>query len=94
MAKAVFNDTVIAEYDDIILLEGTHYFPPESVHMEYLRPSKKQTECSWKGTAHYYHLVVGGSEVPDAAWYFPQPTSAARAIKDHVAFSGKVRIEP
>ncbi|MCH5598930.1 DUF427 domain-containing protein [Niabella ginsengisoli] len=29
--KAVFNDVVIAESDETILLEGNHYFPPKSL---------------------------------------------------------------
>ncbi|UCF88248.1 MAG: DUF427 domain-containing protein [bacterium] len=94
MAKAVFNNTTIAEYDDIILLEGKHYFPPDSVKMEYLVPSETRSACGWKGVAVYYDVVVGGKVSRDSAWAHPDPSTAATAIKDHIAFGGKVKIIP
>jgi len=94
MPKAVFNKTIIAEYDDIILLEGSHYFPPDSVNKQYLRPSKTTTVCPWKGTAAYYDVVVEDKESRDAAWSYPDPSTAALAIKDHVAFGEEVEIIP
>ena len=94
MPKAVFNNTVLADYDDIILLEGNHYFPPESVNMQHLRPSETRSECSWKGTAVYYDVVVKNKESRDAAWSYQEPLPAATAIKDHVAFGKDVEIIP
>jgi len=94
MPKAVFNNTVIADYDDIILLEGNHYFPPESVNMEYLRPSKTRTVCQWKGEAFYYDVVVDNKKSRDAAWSYPAPSTAATAIKDHMAFGKDVEVIP
>ena len=94
MPKAVFNDTVSADYDDSILLEGKHYFPPESVNMQYLRLSKTTTVDHWKGTAIYYDVVVDNKESRDAAWSYPAPSTSATAIKDHVAFGGEVTIIP
>ncbi len=94
MPKAVFNNTVIADYDDIILLEGNHYFPPETVNMQHLRPSKTRTVCSWKGEAIYYDVVIDNKETRDAAWSYPDPTTAAKAIKDHVAFGEDIEIIP
>ena len=29
--KAIWNETVLAESDDTILVEGNHYFPAESI---------------------------------------------------------------
>jgi uncharacterized protein (DUF427 family) len=37
---------------------------------------------------------VNGQQNPDAAWYYPEPSAAAREIKDHIAFWKGVRIEP
>ena len=31
--KAVWNDTVIAESDDTVVVEGNHYFPSSSIKM-------------------------------------------------------------
>ena len=94
MPKAIFNNTIIAESDDTTLLEANHYFPPETVNREYLVDSDTQTVCPWKGTASYYHVVVDGEVNKDAAWYYPDPLPSATAIKDHVAFCGKVEIVP
>jgi uncharacterized protein (DUF427 family) len=86
MAIARWNGTVIAESDQTKVVEGNHYFPIDSVHQHYLRPSETTSVCPWKGTASYYTLRVDGSENKDAAWYYPEPKDAAAEIKDHVAF--------
>jgi uncharacterized protein (DUF427 family) len=86
MAKATWNDTVIAESDDIVMVEGNHYFPLDAVRSEYLQPSEFTTVCPWKGTASYYTLAVNGEVNPDAAWYYPEPKDAAAQIRDRVAF--------
>jgi uncharacterized protein (DUF427 family) len=86
VAKATWNDTVIAESDDIVMVEGNHYFPLDAVRSEYLQPSEFTTVCPWKGTASYYTLAVNGEVNPDAAWYYPEPKDAAADIRDRVAF--------
>lgn len=90
--KAIWNGAVIAESDKTIVVEGNHYFPPESVRKEYLQPSDTHTTCPWKGTASYYHVVVGGEVNRDAAWYYPEPKPAASHIKDYVAFWRGVQV--
>lgn len=92
MAKAIWNDTIIAESDDTIVVEGNHYFPPESVNWEYLQPNPQKTRCFWKGQASYYTVEVDGERNEAAAWYYPRPTPLARKIKDHVAFWRGVRV--
>ena len=93
MAKAKWQNTVIAESDHCELVEGNQYFPPQSVHREYLQPSEHTTVCPWKGTASYYHLEVNGQRNPNAAWYYPQPKEAAGKIKDYVAFWKGVQVD-
>lgn len=94
MTRAVWNDTVIAESDQTILVEGNHYFPPASVHRQYLKDSDDQTICAWKGTACYFDVEVGSKTNKDAAWYYPEPKDAAKQIKNYVAFWKGVRVEP
>jgi uncharacterized protein (DUF427 family) len=84
--KAVWNDKVIAESTDTVVVEGNHYFPPESVKKEYLQSSSHTSACPWKGLASYYTLNVDGKTNTDAAWYYPEPKSAAQQIKGRVAF--------
>ena len=84
--KAVWNGEVIAESDSTIVIEGNHYFPPQAVRHEYLKPSETHTTCPWKGLASYYSIEVGGERNKDAAWFYPAPKQAADEIKDYVAF--------
>jgi hypothetical protein len=40
MVKAIWNNAVIADSNDTVMVEGNHYFSMESVHQEMLRPSQ------------------------------------------------------
>lgn len=91
--KAIWNDAVIAESDDTVVVEGNHYFPAESVNSEFLQPSSTHTNCPWKGEASYHDLTVNGETNKDAAWYYPEPKEAAAEIKDRVAFWKGMKIE-
>ena len=84
--RAIWKGEIIAESEKTVVVEGNHYFPPDSVNKKHLKPSPTTTICPWKGTAHYYSVVVAGQENPDAVWYYPDPKDAAAEIKDHVAF--------
>jgi uncharacterized protein (DUF427 family) len=77
---------VVARSDETVVVEGNHYFPPEAVDRSLLKPSDTTTVCPWKGTAHYYSLVVDGKENRDAAWYYPQTKSAADHVRGRIAF--------
>jgi uncharacterized protein (DUF427 family) len=91
--KATWNNKVLAESDETVVVEGNHYFPPRSVKREYFHESSSHTECPWKGTASYYHVVVDDQTNKDAAWYYPNPKAAASEIKDHIAFWRGVKVE-
>ena len=90
--KATWNGVVLAESDDTVVVEGNHYFPPDSIRREHFRESETHTVCPWKGTASYYDVVVGGEVNSDAAWYYPRPKDAAKEIKDRVAFWRGVKV--
>jgi len=92
MAKAIWNGVVLAQSDRTEIVEGNHYFPPESVNMDYFVPSDKQTTCPWKGVASYYTIQVGDETNPDAAWFYREPKPAASNIKDRVAFWRGVQV--
>jgi uncharacterized protein (DUF427 family) len=93
MKKAVWNGKVIAESDQTIVVEGNHYFPPESVHKEYLKESDYHTTCPWKGNASYFDVVIEGQVNRNAAWYYPEPKKAANQIKGYVAFWNGVSVQ-
>ena len=87
--KAIWNGVVIAESDKTIVVENNHYFPIESVNNEFLELSDLQTMCPWKGEANYFSLKIADTVNNNAAWYYPEPSDAAKHIKGMVAF-GKV----
>ena len=94
MARALWKGTILAESDRCELVEGNHYFPPDAVRREHVRPSATHTTCGWKGVASYYDVVVDGQVNGDAAWYYPDPKPAAANVKDYVAFWRGVVVEP
>ena len=86
MAKAIWKGAVLAQSDATIVVEGNHYFPPDSIVREHFRPSETHTVCGWKGTASYYDVVVGDDVNTDAAWYYPSTKAEAKNIEGFVAF--------
>ena len=90
--KAIMNGTIIAESGETIVIENSHYFPPDSIKREFLRESTHRSTCPWKGEAHYYDVVVEGKESKNAAWYYPQPKEAAKEIAGYVAFWKRVQV--
>jgi len=93
MAKAIWNGVVIAESEKTLMVEGNHYFPPDTINRDFLKETPTHTTCPWKGLASYYTIVVDGKENKDAAWVYPEPKPAAKEIKDHIAFWRGVTVE-
>jgi uncharacterized protein (DUF427 family) len=91
--KATWNGATLAESDKTIVIEGNHYFPPDSVRREHLQESNTHTTCPWKGEASYYSVVVDGQTNKDAAWYYPDPKPAAAEIRDYIAFWRGVKVD-
>lgn len=91
--KATWNNTVLAESNDTVVVEGNHYFPEDAIKREYFQNSDTHTTCPWKGEASYYNVVVDGNVNKDAAWYYPEPKPAAAEIRNRIAFWRGVKIE-
>jgi len=93
MPRAVWNDQVVAESDETIMVEGNHYFPPESIKPEFFRESTDHTVCHWKGVASYYDVEVDGKVARGGAFYYPDAKRRAKQIENYVAFWRGVRVE-
>ena len=91
--KAVWNNQVLAESDDTIVVENNHYFPPESINKEFFQESKTHTTCPWKGEASYFTVAVEGKQNKDAAWYYPETSELAKNIEGYVAFWNGVEVK-
>lgn len=97
--QAIWNNTVIAEAakEDLIKIEGSWYFPPESIKREYFKNSDHHTECPWRGETDYYDVVVDGQTNDFGSWYYPHPKdgSIERVRKDftnYVAFWNGIEV--
>jgi uncharacterized protein (DUF427 family) len=89
--KATWNNTVIAESNETILIEGNHYFPKKSVNKEFIQESKHTSTCPWKGEAHYFHIIIDGEKNENAGWCYPLPkegsvTKVGKDFSNYIAF--------
>ena len=91
--KAIWNGTVIAQSDDIVLVEGNPYFPQDALKREFTTFSNHKTMCHWKGEASYLSLIVNGDMNTDAVWFYPDPKPEAQAVRGRVAFWKGVIVE-
>jgi len=92
--KAIWHGQLIAESDDIVTVDGNAYFPVSSLRSEFVEPSSHTSVCSWKGTASYMSLNVGGAENKDAIWFYPTPKDAAANVRGRIAFWKGVTVSP
>ena len=92
MMKAIWNGEVVAESNETIIVEGNHYFPPDSIRPEYFTESSAHTVCPWKGVASYYDIHVNNKINQGGAWYYPNPSEAAQKIRGYVAFWKGVQV--
>ncbi len=93
MKTATWNGAVLAQSDETIVVEGNHYFPPESLNIEYFKETDTHSMCPWKGKGSYYTIEVNGRKNEDAAWFYKHPSELAKEIKDHVAFWNGVAVQ-
>jgi uncharacterized protein (DUF427 family) len=91
--RAIWNGAVLAESDQTVMVEGNHYFPPDSINNTYFKENDRHTVCPWKGLASYYDVVVDDQVNRSAAWYYPEPNRAAEKIRGYVAFWNGVNVE-
>lgn len=94
MWRAVWNDTIVAESDDVVVVESNAYFPRAAVVDGALLASSTWSVCPWKGIARYHSVTAGGVVAPDGAWYYPHPSPFARRIRGRVAFWNGVVVQP
>lgn len=93
MPRAILNDVVLADSPTTVVVEGNHYFPPESISWDRLESSATRTVCPWKGLASYHDALLDDGVVQDVGWTYKRPSPLARRIRGHVAFGPYVRIE-
>lgn len=90
--RAIWKNTILADSDQTIEIEGNHYFPPASLKWDHFVPSDRQSTCSWKGEASYYTIKVGTFENTDAAWTYSEAKEKAKDIEGYIAFWKGVQV--
>ena len=93
MATATFNGRVIAQSDDIVVVEGNPYFPLDSLDSSVVTTTEHTTHCPWKGDAAYYTVEVDGAVAENAAWYYPVPKDGAEQVANRVAFYPAITVD-
>lgn len=83
---------MLAETDDVVVVEGNVYFPIDAIDRSLLADSQMHTRCYWKGKASYYDVVVGEQRLSAGAFYYPKPWPLAKMVTDRVAFWRGVKI--
>src|SRR5437764_931082 len=84
--RVVFNGETGAETRrPRLLFETTHptryYIPPEDVRLDLLSATDTHTRCPYKGEASYWTAQVGGRELKDIVWSYPDPIAECPRIK-------------
>jgi uncharacterized protein (DUF427 family) len=93
MTRAIFDGVVVAESDDVKVVEGMTYFPVSSVNMDHMVESSTTSRCFWKGKASYWHVSTDSDIAADAAFAYEKPWPLARKlVTDRVAFWRGVEI--
>jgi uncharacterized protein (DUF427 family) len=92
--QALFKGTVVAQSDDVVVVDGEHYFPRASVNMNLLLSSNHRSRHSQYGDETWYSLLVNGEMLAEAAWTYAKPTEAAEALADRIAFKRGVELKP
>jgi uncharacterized protein (DUF427 family) len=69
----------------------TYYLPRADVDVSTLEPVEGTTFCEFKGRASYADLVVGGSRLSRAVWWYENPSPGYLELVDHIAlYPGRV----
>ena len=76
--RAFYNGVLVAESDDVRVVEGITYFPKASIIDDALVESPTTSRCVWKGKASYFHVDVGDDTVLDAAFEYENPWPLAK----------------
>ena len=87
---AIWEGFVIAESNDTVIVERSHYFPEDSIVKEHFKESE-QTTKSWKGEVNYYHIVVDKKVNKNACYYYQNPKYYAE-IKGRLSFWNMIPI--
>jgi uncharacterized protein (DUF427 family) len=91
--KAIVDNHVVADSDDIVTTGGYEYFPKSSVRLDWLEKAPKTArdlECPHG--VQFYDVVVDGTRHPRAAWIYEAPRETMRQVAERVGFWEDVKV--
>jgi len=92
--KAILEDHVVAQSDDIVENGGYHYFPRSSVHMEWLeKAAKTASDRACPHGVQFYDVVIGGERHERAAWSYEAPLPAMKPVAGRFGFWNDVKVQ-
>jgi len=91
--KAILNDHVIAESDDIVESGGYAYFPPEATRLEWLEKAPKtESDRACPHGVQFYDVAIGGQRHERAAWSYESPRPAMQPVAGRFGFWEDVKV--
>lgn len=91
--KAILNDKVIAESDDIVECGGYQYFPSSAVRMQWLEKAQKtESDRACPHGVQFYDVVIDGARHQRAAWCYEAPRPAMQQVAGRFGFWQDVKV--
>ena len=89
--RAMFENHVIADSDDVLVLREAsyppvYYFPKDHVEMGFFGRTDHSTHCPYKGDATYWTLTMDGDIAENVAWSYESPFPSVEPIEGRLAF--------
>ena len=91
--RAIFNGSMLADSDDIVMVDGNPHFPRAAMADEFFRASDHTTVFGWRGTARYWDVVVGDQVISNIVWAYDTPKPDAESIRERFAFYSAKGVE-
>jgi uncharacterized protein (DUF427 family) len=82
--KIVWNDQIIGESEDVLILGNEYYFLEDDVDMSLLIKNADVLHCPDKGYATCYDINVGSSKDRSGAWSYPHPYPTAKELMGRI----------
>lgn len=83
MPKAFWNGAMLAQSNLCVIVQGKYYFPPESIHFEFLRASSR---------ADHYDIEVDGKVNLAAAWPLMESPENVPNATQYITFGEQVSV--
>jgi uncharacterized protein (DUF427 family) len=91
--KAMLDNHVIAESDDIVEEGGYEYFPSTAVRMEWLEKAPKtDSDRACPHGVQFYDVIVNGARHARAAWSYEAPQPRMKQVGGRFGFWEDIKV--